>query len=648
LGTEHNNLIMKLFLLSSALLATLVAATDCSNTVCQDYAVHAGTTITFADGVTGVTTISGDLGVSPGTSITGVELGYMEFTSGEVASSADAADFAAGVTAALAAALATSGPTIADMSGQTYTPGTYTGAAAISIGGAGTFVTLDGKGDENAVFLFQAGTTLTTAANTYFNLINGAKAENVLFALGSSATLGANSVLEGSLIVGVSVTVGIDAQVNGCIIAKAAVTYSGKGGTTGASALTFDDSGTVLEHCVEVGAPTAAPTTSAPTAADTDCLDTASTLCQDYAVHAGTTITFADGVSAKTKISGDLGVSPGTSITGVNEGFMEFTSGEVASTLDAAAFANGVNAAHAAALATSGTVILEMSGQTYTPGTYTGAVDISISGAGTSVTLDGKGDENAVFLFQAGISMTTAANTYFNLINGAKAENVLFALGTSATLGEDSVLEGSLIVGVSVTVGLGAQVNGCIIAKAAVTYAGRGGTTGASALTFDDSGTVLEHCDEVGSPTSSPSAMPASSSQAQTSAPAPSPTSSRGDPHCKYQRFRFILFPCRSFILLSCRIFDLQSGPGRTSTLNTTDSATWFSPKIQSLLMVLGWTFTSEQSLFVSGVTSSKPLSTLGMTFSKLKVLPILQIWKPITGSTWNTKEDSRHSVVSQ
>jgi hypothetical protein len=147
--------------------APTAADTDCldtANTLCQNYAVHAGTTITFADGVSGITTISGDIGVSPGTSITGVELGYMKFTSGEVASTADAADFAAGVTAAHAAALATAGTTIVEMSGQTYTPGTYTGAAAISIAGAGTYVTLDGEGDENAVFLFQAGTTLTTAA----------------------------------------------------------------------------------------------------------------------------------------------------------------------------------------------------------------------------------------------------------------------------------------------------------------------------------------------------------------------------------------------------------------------------------------------------------------------------------------------------
>jgi hypothetical protein len=364
--------------------------------------------------------------------------------------------------------------------------------------------------------------------------------------------------------------------------------------------------------------------------AATDCFHN---VCQDYAVHAGTTITFADGgVLGKTEISGDLGVSPGTSITGVNEGFMQFTSGEVASTADAADFAAGVAAALAAALATSGTTILEMSGQTYGPGTYTGAADISISGVDTYVTLDGEDEENALFLFQAGVAMTTAAGTYFNLINGAKAENV------------------SLIVGTSVTVGIGAEVNGCIIAKAAVTYEGSGGTTANSALTFDESGTVLEHCVEVGSPTSSPTSSPSAMTaySSQTTFLASSPTSSRGDPHCKYQRFRFILL---ALILLSCRISFLQSGPGRTSILNTTDSATWFLPKIQSLLMVLGWTFRSEQSLFVSGVTSSKPLSALGMTFSKLKVLPvlpILQIWKSITGSTWNTKENSRHLVVSQ
>jgi hypothetical protein len=104
--------------------------------------------------VLGKTPISGDIAVSPGTSITGVELEYMEFRSGEIISTADAADFADGVSAALATALATSGTTILEMSGNTYTPGTYAGAADISISGAGTYVTLDAEGDGKAVFLF--------------------------------------------------------------------------------------------------------------------------------------------------------------------------------------------------------------------------------------------------------------------------------------------------------------------------------------------------------------------------------------------------------------------------------------------------------------------------------------------------------------
>jgi hypothetical protein len=67
-------------------------------------------------------------------------------------------------------------------------------------------VTLDGDNQPNPEFLFIAGSTLVTAADTYFNLINGAKAENVLWALGSAATLGASSVVEGSILAGTAIT----------------------------------------------------------------------------------------------------------------------------------------------------------------------------------------------------------------------------------------------------------------------------------------------------------------------------------------------------------------------------------------------------------------------------------------------------------
>jgi hypothetical protein len=366
--------------------------------------------------------------------------------------------------------------------------------------------------------------------------------------------------------------------------------------------------------------------------AATDC---SNTLCQDFAVHAGTTVTFADG-GFPSEMIGDVGVFPGTDITGIM--YVNFSAGEVATAEKSAAFASSSADAYSLAMSldTPYPIPAELGGEGFGPGTYSNDAALNIA-AGTVVTLDGMdylGEENAVFIFKAGTTLTTGASTSFALTNGAKAENVFFILGSAATLGANSVLEGSITAGTSVTVGSGAQVNGCIIAKAAVTYSGwssSGVTYGAnSALTFDASGSVLEQC--------------IADSPADT--PASSPTAANGDPHCKYQRFRLILLACRSFILLSCRIFDLQSGPGRTSTLNTTDSATWFLPKIQSLLRVSAWTFISELSLFVSGVTSSKPLSALGMTFSKLKVLRILKI--SITGSTWNTKENSRRLVVSQ
>jgi hypothetical protein len=215
---------MKLFLLSSALLATHVAAQDCSNTVCKNFAVHAGTTVTI---VGGTSILAGDVGVSPGDSITGAEL--LIFGGGGIAPIETSAAFAAGVNAAHAAAMANPGTAIVEMSGQTYTPGTYTGAAAISISGDGTSVTLDAEGDDTAVFLFQAGTTLTTAANTYFNLVNGAKAENILWVLGTAATLGANSVLEGSILAGTAITFGTQSKLNGCALAQSAVTFESEG-----------------------------------------------------------------------------------------------------------------------------------------------------------------------------------------------------------------------------------------------------------------------------------------------------------------------------------------------------------------------------------------------------------------------------------
>jgi hypothetical protein len=176
---------------------TMPSDSVCGN-MAGSFAVHARTAITFAGGLT--TIHGGDVGVFSGTAPTGAR----EIIGGSVVDNSD--DFAASVLVAHANAMAVRADGIAiaiEIGGQTFTPGTYHSSSAINFA-HGTEVTLDGNGE----YLFQAVTTLVTAANTKFNLINGAKAENVIWALGTAATLGADSVLEGSILAGTAITFG--------------------------------------------------------------------------------------------------------------------------------------------------------------------------------------------------------------------------------------------------------------------------------------------------------------------------------------------------------------------------------------------------------------------------------------------------------
>jgi hypothetical protein len=189
------------------------------NRVCQNFAVHARTAINF-NGVQS-TIHDGDAGVYPSTTINGA----YKFDDGKIVD--DSLVFADSVTAAHAAAMAVraDGKSMEiEMGGKTFTPGTYRSGSAINFA-LGTVVTLDGNGE----FLFQAVTTLITAANTHFNLINGAKAENVIWALGTAATLGANSVLEGSILAGTAITFGTQSELHGCALAQSAVTFESEG-----------------------------------------------------------------------------------------------------------------------------------------------------------------------------------------------------------------------------------------------------------------------------------------------------------------------------------------------------------------------------------------------------------------------------------
>jgi len=183
------------------------------------FGVLAGSTVTNS----GPTVVLGNLGVSPGTAITGfagIAPGGPGIVSGTINSANGlAAQAQSELTAAFNAAsgAASTGVASADLGGQTLFAGVYTNATSIGITGT---LTLDAQGNPNAQFIFQMGSTLTTASNSSVLLINGAQASNVFWKVGSSATLGTTSSLAGNILAQVSISLGTGAVLQGRALAR--------------------------------------------------------------------------------------------------------------------------------------------------------------------------------------------------------------------------------------------------------------------------------------------------------------------------------------------------------------------------------------------------------------------------------------------
>ncbi|MFF5109281.1 ice-binding family protein [Streptosporangium sp. NPDC000509] len=172
------------------------------------FGVLAGTAVTN----TNLTAITGDLGVSPGTSVTG-------FPPGTVSGAVHAGDAtASGAKADLVAAyndIAGRTPVVTiptELGGTTRTPGVYNSANG-TFGITGT-LTLDADDDPDAVFIFNAS-TLSAANVSNINLVNGAQEDNVFWRVSGSATLGMFSTFRGNVLALTSVTVGPGATLYG-------------------------------------------------------------------------------------------------------------------------------------------------------------------------------------------------------------------------------------------------------------------------------------------------------------------------------------------------------------------------------------------------------------------------------------------------
>ena len=187
----------------------------------DSFAVLAGSTITN----TGPTVINGDLGLHPGTAVTGFPPGTVNgarHVNDAVALQAKSALTTAYQDAAGRPFSATLPP---DVGGRRLNAGVYRTGSVPSLGLTGT-VTLDGQGDPRAVFIFQIESTLTTATASRVSLVNGAQACNVYWQVGSSATLEASTVFKGNILALTSISVKNAVTADGRYLARnGAVTF---------------------------------------------------------------------------------------------------------------------------------------------------------------------------------------------------------------------------------------------------------------------------------------------------------------------------------------------------------------------------------------------------------------------------------------
>jgi hypothetical protein len=177
-------------------------------------------------------------------------------------------------------------------------------------------------------------------------------------------------------------------------------------------------------------------------------------------ILAGSTVT---NTATPTHVTGDVDVSPGTAITGFPPGTItgSFHAGDATA---AKAQVDLTTAYNAAAGAAGGAALPgDIGGQTLFPGVYKTSISLGITG---NLTLDAQGDPNAVWIFQIGSTLKTAAgNSQVILSGGAQAHNVFWQVGSSATLGTNTIFEGTIMAQASITLTTGATLNGRALAR---------------------------------------------------------------------------------------------------------------------------------------------------------------------------------------
>lgn len=189
----------------------------------------------------------------------------------------------------------------------------------------------------------------------------------------------------------------------------------------------------------------------------------------NLAILAGSSITN----TGATHITGNMGLSPGTSVGGFPPGILVGTLHINDATATQAKL--DLTAAYNDAAGRTSTDIVTLSGNigglTLTPGLYKSTSSLAISSG--DVTFDAKGNSNAVFIIQIASAFTTTSGRKVFLAGGAQASHIFWQVGSSATFGTTSVLKGTFLVMQSISFNTGATLDGKALARTgAVTMAG--------------------------------------------------------------------------------------------------------------------------------------------------------------------------------
>jgi hypothetical protein len=481
----------------------------------ESFSVLSGTAVVS----TGVSSVSGDLGVSPGGSITG-------FPPGNVGGDIHAGDALAGqagtavrdVYDELSDLARTTGTDVTgNMGGRTFTAGVYRSVPALALTGT---VILDAEGDPEAVFIFHTDAAFNTAAASVVTLANGAIGSNVYWVVAGAAGTGANSFLSGTIVANGAITLGASTQLIGRALSLDAVTMD-------AATIRFTNA---LPPTLSIGSaavtkdttPTISGTTSAPasspitvtvagqalqTAAGAQGAWSVTTAALSAGVHTivakvrdpagngssatqaltveinpsplelGASATFSAlaGTSVvstgATTLSGAIGVSPGTTLTGFPPGV--YAGARHVGDVAAATAQSDLLAAIEDALTREPHTRIagNLGGQTFHVGVHRTATATALALTGT-VTLDAEGNPDAVFIFVTDAAFDTAAASRVALTNGAQASNVFWVADGAMGAGANSFLSGSVLARGSVTLGAETALTGQVLSRAAVTMAG--------------------------------------------------------------------------------------------------------------------------------------------------------------------------------